>query len=346
MLKRSSSGSKTRRRRLGKMKKVLFEKRFFQVVVVSLLAIFVFVAGVQAADWKPTKPIQYVVPFAPGGGSDMFARTMERIIRTENLSPVPIIVVNQPGGNGMIAMSSVVQQKGNTHLLMSNISLAAPLTGGKDLPTFRDMTNIANLCIDEQVIVVKTDSPLKTIEDMVAAARNKPGTLTVGGTMTAAEDHSSTRRLEKGANIKLRYVTFKSGGECVTALLGGHVDMIWGNPSEFMSQWEAKLVRPLAIAKEVRNPAFPDIPTFKEKGFNVDFKFYRGVAAPAGLPPEVVAFYENMFKKVTESKEWKENYLKKYMLSPGYMGSKEFTIFLGQEEQDYKEFLTELGLLK
>jgi putative tricarboxylic transport membrane protein len=327
------------------MKKVSLEKRFFQVAVVSLLAIFVFVAGVHAADWKPTKPIQYIVPFNPGGGSDMFARTMERVIRTENLSPVPIIVVNQPGGNGMIAMSGVVQQKGNPYVLMSIISLAAPLIGGKDLPTFRDLTNIANLCVDEQVIVVKADSPFKTIEDMIAAARSKPGTLTVGGTASATEDQSSTRRLEKGANIKLRYVPFKSGGECITALLGGHVDMIWANPSEFMTQWEAKLARPLAIAKEARNPAYPDIPTFKEKGFNVDFKFYRGVAAPAGIPPEAVAFYENMFKKVTESKEWKE-YLKKNMLSPGYMGSKEFTAFLTEEEKDTKEFLIELGLLK
>lgn len=164
--------------------------------------------------------------------------------------------------------------------------------------------------------------------------------------MTAAEDHSSTRRVEKAANVKFRYVPFNSGGECITALLGGHVDFIWANPSEFMSQWEAKLVRPLAIAKEVRNPVFSDIPTFKEKGYNVDFKFFRGVVAPADIPAEVIAFYENMLKGVTESKEWKENYLKKYMLSPGWMGYKEFTQFLVQQEQDYKDFLTELGLLK
>ena len=130
------------------------------------------------------------------------------------------------------------------------------------------------------MIVVKADSPFKTIEDVVAAAKKSPATLTIGGTATGQEDQMCNRLFEKAADIKLRYVPFNSGGECITALLGRNVDMIWANPSEFVPQWEAKMVRPLAVAKETRLPEFPDCPTFKEKGYNVTFKMFRGIAAP------------------------------------------------------------------
>ena len=104
------------------------------------------------------------------------------------------------------------------------------------------------------------------------------------------------RLFERAAGIKLRYVPFNSGGECITALLGGHVDMIWANPGEFVPQWEAKMVRPIAVAKETRMPEFPDVPTFKEMGYNVTFKMFRGMAAAPGIPAEAAAFYENMIE--------------------------------------------------
>jgi putative tricarboxylic transport membrane protein len=203
---------------------------------------------------------------------------------------------------------------------------------------------IALLAIDEQLIVVKTDSPLKTIEDVVAAARQR--TLTIGGTGTGQEDQMCNRIFEKAADIKLRYVPFNSGGECITAVMGGHVDMIWANPGEFIPQWEAKMVRPIAIAKETRIPELPDVPTFKEKGYNVTFKMFRGISAAPGIPPEAAAFYENMMKRMSESPRWKEGYLKRYMLSPAWMSSKDFTQFVGQSEELFKVILKELGLLK
>jgi putative tricarboxylic transport membrane protein len=218
------------------------------------------------------------------------------------------------------------------------------MVAGKGAATYRDLTLICGLAIDEQLIVVKTDSPLKTIEDIVAAAKQKA--LTIGGTATGQEDQMCNRLFERAADIKLRYVPFNSGGECVTAVLGGHVDMIWANPSEFVPQWEAKMVRPIVVAKETRLPDFPDVPTFKEKGYNVTFKMFRGIAAPPGIPAEAAAFYENMMKRMAESSGWKEKYLKHYMLSPAWMGSKEFTQFVTQNEQLFKGILTELGLIK
>jgi len=273
---------------------------------------------------------------------------IENIIKREKLCPVPLIVVNQAGGSGTIGMTSVAQSRGNVHMLMTFISgqVTAPMVAGKGVATFHDLSLICDLANDEQLIVVKTDSPFKTIQDVVAAAKQRPGGATIGGTATGQEDQMCNRLFERAADIKLRYVPFNSGGECITSVLGGHVEMIWANPSEFVPQWEAKMVRPIAVAKETRMALLPDCPTFKEKGYNVTFKFFRGIAAPAGIPAETVAYYENMMKRMTESSGWKEKYLKQYMLSPGWMGSKEFTQFVTQSEKLFQDILKDLGLLK
>jgi len=324
------------------------KNNLFQVAVVAFLTILAFVIGAQAAEWKPSKPIEFVAPFAPGGGSDVLARSIASIIEGGKLCPQPLIVVNRAGGSGLVGTTSVVQQKGNPHVLVTFIpgQAQAALVAGKGAPTFRELTPICNLALDEQLIVVKTDSPLKTIKDIIAEAKKRPGELTIGGTGAGQDDQICQRLFERSAGIRMRYVPFKSGGEAVTALLGGHVNMIWANPPEFVPQLEAKMVRPVAVAKSTRMADFPDVPTLKEIGHDVTYFFYRGIMAAQDIPAETAAFYENMFKRMVESSSWKENYLKKYSLSPSWMGSKEFAKVVAQNEEGSKEVLKDLGLLK
>jgi len=322
--------------------------KLFQVTATVFLMILVFVIGAQAADWKPTKPIEFVAPFAPGGGSDVLARSIASIIEGEKLCPVPLLVANKAGGSGLVGTTAVAQQKGDSHVLLTFIpgQAQAALVAGKGAPTFRELTLICNLALDEQLIVVKADSPFKTIRDIIAEAKKRPGELTIGGTGAGQDDQICQRLFERSAGIKFRYVPFKSGGECITALLGGHVNMIWANPPEFVPQWEAKMVRPVAVAKSTRMADFSDVPTLKEVGHDVTYFFYRGIAAAQNIPAEASAFYENMFKRMAESSAWKEKYLKKYMLSPSWMGSKEFAKVVAQNEEESKEILKDLGLLK
>jgi putative tricarboxylic transport membrane protein len=322
-------------------------KSIFVVLFTVLMMLFLSF-GSEAADWKPSKPIEFVAPFAPGGGSDVLARSIASIIEGEKLCPQPLLVVNRAGGSGLVGTTSVVQQKGNPHVLVTFIpgQAQAALVAGKGAPTFRELTPICNLALDEQLIVVKTDSPLKTIKDIIAEAKKRPGELTIGGTGSGQDDQICQRGLERSAGIRLRYVPFKSGGECITALLGGHVNMIWANPPEFVPQYEAKMVRPVAVAKATRMTDFPDVPTLKEIGHDVTYFFYRGIMAAQDIPAEAAAFYENMFKRMAESSSWKENYLKKYSLSPSWMGSKEFAKVVAQNEEESKEVLKDLGLLK
>ena len=151
--------------------------KLFQVTAMVFLMILVFVSGARAADWKPSKPIEFVAPFAPGGGSDVLARSIASIIEGAKLCPQPLIVVNRAGGSGLVGTTSVVQQKGNLHVLLTFIpgQAQAALVAGKGAPTFRELTPICNLALDEQLIVVKTDSPLKTIRDVIAEAKRRSG---------------------------------------------------------------------------------------------------------------------------------------------------------------------------
>lgn len=330
------------------MKESPFQMKAFRIVMLATLALFVCGAALQAAEWKPTKPINVVVPYAPGGGSDVYARAIDGVIKNEKLCPQRFVIENKPGGSGTIGTTSVAQSPGNEHMLLTFISgqVSGPLAVGKGAATYRDLTMIANLAKDEQFIVVKTDSPFKTIQDLVAAAKKTPGTVTIGGTATGQEDHMCNRLFERAADIKVRYIPFNSGGECITALLGGHVAAIWANPGEFVPQYDAKMVRPIAVANDKRIALLNAVPTFMESGYKFEFDFFRGIAAPPKISPNVVAYYETMMKRMSDSAAWKDNYLKKYMLSPLYLNSKDMGAFVAKNEKIFADILKDVGLIK
>ncbi len=328
------------------MRAVLVSRKLRGAAVLAFCGILLLAAQVQAAEFKPTKPIQVIAAAAPGGGSDVLARTIAQIVASEKLSSQPMVVQNIPGGGSAIGTTQVARMKGDTHTLLvfNPASVAGLLVAGKGAATIRDLTMIAQLALDEQFIVVKSDSRFKTVQEIVAEAKKKENSLSIAGADQA--DRVCSRLFEKAAGIKMRFAQFNSGGEAITALLGGHVDMIWANPPEFISQYDAKMVRPIVVAQENRIPQFKDVPTFREGNMDVIFKFYRGVVAPPGLPPEVVAYYEGMLKSLNDTKAWKENYLAKNMLSPAWQNSKEFTKTIQDSEVVFEETLKGLGLIK
>jgi putative tricarboxylic transport membrane protein len=316
--------------------------------ICCVAAFFSITSATISSAWTPSKPVEVIVQAAPGGGSDVIARTIASIMESEKLSPVPFVVINKPGGGSVVGTTYVAQQKGNPHVLATYHSgnLVAPIPAGVELARAKNLTVIAVIAIDEQLLVVKEDSPYKTVRDIVAEAKRRPGTMTVAGTTTGQDDHICNRLLERSADIKLRYVPFNSGGETVTALLGGHVDFIWANPSEFAPQLEAKQVRALGVAREERLPYMKSIPTFKEEGFNVTWKMFRAIIAPSGIGSDAIVFYENALKKMSESSRWKEGYIKKYMLTQSWMGHTAATKFVAEQEQVAVAVLKELGLIK
>jgi len=313
---------------------------------VALLAGFPATAAAQAK--YPSKGIEVVVPFAPGGGTDNLMRMITGIIDENKWSPVPLNVNNRPGGSGTIGYSYLINKKGDSHVVAG----ATPMiVSGKlqgRLPgNHRDaITVLMIVAIDELMLSVRSESPYKTIEDFVTAARAKPGQLTVGGTGVHNEDHIFAHLFEESAKIKLKYVPFNSGGEVTAALLGGHIDAGVMNPNEITAQVEAGKAKNLAVAAHKRIADAKDVPTFAEKGYPFYWEQMRGVVGPAGMAPEAVAWWQDTLKKVTSTKKWQDEYIKANLLTPTQWVGEEANKYLDGITGDYERALAALGGLK
>ena len=283
-----------------------------------LAALLLALAPLAAAQKYPSRTVEVVVPYAPGGGTDNLMRTITGIIDENKWSPVPLNVVNRAGGSGAIGFNYIINKKGDPHV----IGGATPMiVSGKiegRLPgNHRDaMTVLMIVAIDELMLSVRSESPYKTIEDFVKAAKAKPGGLTVGGTATLTEDHIFTYLFEKAAGIQVKYVPFNSGGEVTASLMGGHIDAAVENPNEIVSQIEAKKARNLAVASQQRLKDAPDVPTFAEKGYKFYWEQMRGVVGPANMPPEAVKWWQDTLKKVVATEKWQKDYIKRNLLTP------------------------------
>ncbi len=283
-----------------------------------LAAVLLAVSSSGIAQKYPSRTIEVVVPYAPGGGTDNLMRMITGIIDENKWSPVPLNVNNRAGGSGAIGFNYLINKKGDAHVVAG----ATPMiVSGKiegRLPgNHRDvMTILMIVAIDELMLSVRTESPYKTLEDFVKAARAKPNGLTVGGTATLTEDHIFTYLFEKAANIQVKYVPFNSGGEVTTALMGGHIDAGVMNPNEIVAQVEAGKAKNLAVAAQKRLKDAPDMPTFAELGYKFYWEQMRGVVGPGNMPPEAVKWWQDQLKKVVGTKKWQEDYIKRNLLTP------------------------------
>lgn len=296
----------------------------------------------------PTKNVEVVVPFAPGGGTDNLMRTITGIIDENKWSPVALNVNNRVGGSGTVGYSYLIGKKGDSHVIAG----ATPMVvsgklQGRLAGNHRDaMTVLMIVAIDELTLAVRSESPHKTIEDFVAAARARPGELTVGGTGTHNEDHIFAHLFEQAAKVKVKYVPFNSGGEVTAALMGGHIDAGVMNPNEIVAQVEAGKARNLAVAARKRMADAPDVPTFAEKGFPFYWEQMRGVVGPANMAPEAVAWWQDTLKKVTATKKWQDDYIKRNQLTPTNWVGDEANKYLDGITGHYESALAALGGLK
>lgn len=320
-----------------------------RIAAVLALALTVALAGGVAAQAKyPAKTIEVVVPYAPGGGTDNLMRMIVGIIDEHKWAPVAINVVNRTGGSGAVGYTYLIGKKGDSHVIAG----ATPMVvsgkiEGRLTGNHRDsMTILMIVAIDELMLSVRAESPFKTIDDFVKAAREKPGTLTVGGTGTNTEDHIFTYLFEQAAKIKVKYVPFNSGGEVTTALMGGHIDAAVENPNEIVAQVEAKKARNLAVAARKRMPDAADVPTFAERGYEFFWEQMRGVVGPADMAPEAVAWWQDTLKKVVGTKKWQEQYIKRNLLTPVAWIGDEANRYLDSLNSKYEKALSDMGALK
>lgn len=314
------------------------------ILVVGFLFLFSHVSHAQEVL---TKPVEFVCHASAGGGSDIMARMMQSIIEQEKITTQTITVVNRPGGGGAIAFAYVAGKKGDPHywLTATTSFLTTPLLG-KSKYDYKDFTPLANLAFDDFFIAVRADSPYKSMKDVIEASKKKPGELKTGGTYAPGTDAITSYLIEKAAGVKFNYIPYKSGGETMIALLGGHLDMTFPNPAEALAQVEAKKIRLLGVTSPKRLAQAPDVPTLKEQGIDVVYQQFRTIAAPKGLPKEALKYYEDLFKKLAYSKTWKEKYIKENMLTWDYKNSQETYELWVRENERYAKIMKEMGIRK
>ena len=241
----------------------------------------------------PNGPITLLVPNPPGGASDINAR-----ILAEPWSAVlkqPVVVLHKPGMGGAIGAAQVAKAKpdGQTVLMALSSVVVAPeaekVSGRKPLYEMDQLEPIALLSGDPMVVLVRADSPWRTLADMVKAAKDKPGAINYSSSGNFGPIHLSLEMLAHQAGIKLTQVPFNGGGPSLLALLGGQVEMTTAAPAVALAQIQSGKVRPLATSGTKRLQILPDVPTYREAGYDAEYHIWAGLYAPSGTPPAVIA---------------------------------------------------------
>ncbi|MEA2938918.1 MAG: putative tricarboxylic transport rane protein [Alphaproteobacteria bacterium] len=297
------------------------------------------------AEFRPTRPIEFVVHGGPGSGNDVFARALIAIIDQEKLSPVRLQVANKPGGGATAAAAYVMSKKGDPHVIAcwTNVWITDTLVQEAAHNRIQDMTPIARLVVEPAIVVVKADSPLKTMKDFIDAAKAKPGALKMSGGSITSRENIVRQLLSKVTGARWAFISFPSGGERIAALLGGHVDMMIVDPSEAGEQVRAGKLRMIAQVNDRRLPGFPDVPTLKEAGYDIpNVPQMRGVLGAPGMPADAVAFYEDLFRKASTSAMW-QKFLSDSQLDGEFVKAAELTAFLSTFEGTLREILKEAG---
>lgn len=314
-------------------------------MMLAVLAAAALVSTGAAAQFKPTKPIEVVVHTGPGGGADVLGRFISNLVEKEKLAPVRLQVTNKTGGGGGTAMSYVTEKKGDTHTiaLFTGVWLTNPLTQAEAKVTIKDMTPVVRLVLEPAVIAVKGDAPFKTLRDFIEAAKKTPGQLKQSGGTITGRDNVVRQLLMKNSGANWAFISFPGGGERIAALLGGHVNMMVIEPQEAGEHIRAGNMRVIAQVSDRRLPAFPNVPTLKEAGFDVPIvPQVRGVVAPPGMPADAVAYYEDLFLRISKTGAWRK-YLDENQFEDGYMKSQELAKFFDEFTGRMREILKEAG---
>lgn len=323
--------------------------KFHGIVVAA--ALLCAGAGVSAQGWAPQKNVEIVVPNVPGGTNDKLARAIERTVTTGKLVSGSVTVVHKAGGGNQIAYAYVNQHAGDPHYLLIGTTtlLTGHITGSSKL-SYADFTPIASIFNDYIVLAVNVASPVKTGKDLIARMRTDAQSMTLGFSSALGNHHHIAAGLFMkgiGAGVReLKPVIFKGSSESLTALLGGHIELVSTGAGNAVPHAAAGKLRIVGVSAAKRLPgAMAPVPTWKEQGVDLVYGSWRTIIAPKGVAPGQVSYWENVLRKVTETAEWKAE-LERYFWSDYFVTGAALKKNIDKEYADSKAVLVELGLAK
>jgi putative tricarboxylic transport membrane protein len=300
--------------------------------------------------WRPAKHVELITSSAAGGSNDQIARVVQRIMQEGKLAATPVMVINKPGGNQTIAPTYLNQNAGDPHyLLLANPTLFANHLSARTPINYTDLTPVALLLSEHTVFTVRSDSPIKNMRDALERLKADPDAISIGIVSRGGPNHLALAQSAKTAGIeprRLKTVVFKTNAESMTAMVGGHLQLVASSLSSASGQVRAGNARILGIASPQRMAgAYADVPTLAEQGIEAKVSSWRGVFGPKGMTDAQIAYWENALAKMAASEEWKKS-LEAQSWDGRFLGSRDFTKYLAAEYEVTRAIMTELGLAK
>ena len=314
----------------------------------SLLAILGILSLVLApsamASEYPARPITFICPWPPGGGTDVSMRVLSDLVSKELQQPV--IVENKPGGSGTVgiaAMAATAKPDGYTIGQISIPVFRYPHMFKVSFDPLKDFSYIIQITGWTLGVVVKTDAPWKTWNDFIAYAKANPGKVTYGSPGAGSTLHLVMEKLAQKEGIKWVHVPMKGGAESAMAVLGGHVTVTADASSSWTPQVDAGLLRVLVTTGSQRTKKWPNIPTLKELGYGMVSNSPWGIAGPAGMDSKIVKVLHDAFKKAMENPAFQSLY-EKFDIEPFYLNSEEYAKYARQLYEEEREMVELVGL--
>ncbi|MFN8723745.1 MAG: Bug family tripartite tricarboxylate transporter substrate binding protein [Rhodospirillales bacterium] len=315
-------------------------------VVAATVSVLSMPAG---AQWAPQRTVEIVVASGPGGGNDKTARVLQQILKETGMLN-DVVVGNRPGASGTVAYSYVAQRRGDGHVIsVARTGLLANHIIGSSPINYTDLTPLAMVRDEAHAIAVAADSPIKSINDIVLRLKANPKSLGIAlGSSRGSTTEFLVAKLAKAASIDprtLKVVTFDGGTASVTNLLGGHVELAALGIGNFVELHKAGKLRMIGIATEKRAQGLPDVPTFREQGFDVLQSGWTGIMGAPNLTPQQIAYWEETLEKATRHPLWTKLLEESYD-DYWFLKATATRDFLRSDYTEVQGLLNDLGLLK
>ncbi len=303
-----------------------------------------------AADWKPDRTVELITTAAAGGNLDIAARAIQKIWRDQKIGPI-VEVVNKPGGAGAVASAYLSQHAGNPHMLLTfpMTLFASQIMGASNF----QRTDVSPVCLlfgQYVYLSVRKDSPIKDGKDFIDRLKRDPSSLSIAvATAIGNSIHMGIAMPMKAAGVdvrKMRVVAFKSSGQSVTQLLGGHVDVVASTFGTVLPHLDAGRVRVIGFSGNERLPgALATVPTWREQGANATFSNWLGIVGAKGLDPAQISYWERTFAAMANSGEWHDDLNRNFRVN-SFLNSREAQKFFDAQYIEIREILTDLGLAR
>jgi len=321
----------------------------------ALAALFAAGTHPALAAWEPVRPVEFIVPAGTGGGADQMARTIQGIVTKHSLMKQPLVVINKSGGAGGEGFLDVKGSANNPHKIIITLSnlFTTPLATGIPF-SYKDLTPVAMLALDEFVLWVNAEKPYQTAKDYIEAVKAAPsGSMKMGGTGSKQEDQIITVAVEKTTGSKFTYIPYKGGGEVAVQLVGNHIDSTVNNPIEAVAQWRGGKLRPLCVfdaqpmaydEQVADGKSWKDIPTCKSQGLDMEYLMLRGIFMAPKATKDQVEYYVELFKKVRATPEW-QDFMKSGAFNTTFLTGADYAKWVESEEKRHETLMKDAGFL-